>query len=219
MEKLFLIHLIKKKKTAKEENMLIEEIETLKNCQNLDFDTINSKRKELESLRQKGMEVVYNRSRARWIEEGELNIFCSLENRNFISKSITSIAKKDGSIITDKNEIINETKNIYLNLYSFKENISDIDLHCLLSDQDLNKLSKEHADSLEGLLTYEELSNALKCTKNNKSPGSYGFSADLFKYFWKDIGHFVLKSLNYAFVNGELSITQKLGIISCIPKG
>ena len=25
--------------------------------------------------------------------------------------------------------------------------------------------------------------------------------------------------INYAFVNGELSITQKLGIISCIPKG
>ena len=109
------------------------------------------------------------RSRARWIEEGEriTKYFCSLENRNFISKFITSIEKKPGSIITDKNELINETKNIYLNLYSFKENISDIDLHCLLSDQDLNKLSKEHADSLEGLLTYEELSNALKCTKNN----------------------------------------------------
>ena len=72
---------------------------------------------------------------------------------------------------------------------------------------------------MEGLLTYEELSNALKCTKNNKSPGSDGFSAEFFKCFWKDIGHFVLKSLNYAFVNGELSITQKLGIISCIPKG
>ena len=95
---------------------------------------------------------MYIRSRARWIEEGEriTNYFCSLENRNFIRKSITSIEKKDGSIITDKNEIINEK------LYYFKENISDIDLHCLLSDQDLNKLSKEHADSLEGLLTYEE---------------------------------------------------------------
>ena len=72
---------------------------------------------------------------------------------------------------------------------------------------------------MEGLLTYEELSNALKCRKNNKSPGSDGFSAEFFKCFWKDIGHFVLKSLNYAFVNGELSIIQKLGIISCIPKG
>ena len=51
------------------------------------------------------MEGVYIRSRARWIEEGEqiTNYFCSLENRNFISKSITSIEKKEGSIITDKN--------------------------------------------------------------------------------------------------------------------
>ena len=164
------------------------------------------------------MEGVHIRSRARWIEEGEriTNYFCSLENISFISKSITSIEKKDGSIITNKNEIINETKNIDENLYSFKENISDIDL---LLDQDLNKLSKEQADSLEGLLTYEELSNALKCTKNNKSPGSDSFYAEFFKYFWKDVGHFVLKSLNYAFINGELSITQKLGIISCIHKG
>ena len=59
MEKLFLIHLIKKKKNAKKEKMLIEEIETLKNSEHLDFDTINSKRKELESLRQKGMEGAY----------------------------------------------------------------------------------------------------------------------------------------------------------------
>ena len=32
-------------------------------------------------------------------------------------------------------------------------------------------ISKEQSDSLEGLLTCEELSNALKHTSNNKSPG------------------------------------------------
>ena len=47
-----------KKENAKEEKKLIEEIET-ENSENLDFDTINSKRKELESLRRKRMEGVY----------------------------------------------------------------------------------------------------------------------------------------------------------------
>ena len=65
------------------------------------------------------------------------------------------------------------------------------------------------------MLTYEELSNALKRMKNNKSPGSDGFSVECFKYFWKDIGFFVLKSTNYAFIIGELSVTQ----ITCIPIG
>ena len=47
-----------KNENAKEEKKLIEEIET-ENSENLDFDTINSKRKELESLRRKRMEGVY----------------------------------------------------------------------------------------------------------------------------------------------------------------
>jgi hypothetical protein len=29
--------------------------------------------------------------------------------------------------------------------------------------------------------------------KNNKSPGSDGFTADFFKFFWIDVGKFVLK--------------------------
>ena len=55
--------------------------------------------------------------------------------------------------------------------------------------------------------------------KNDKSPGSDGFSSNFYKFFWKDIGHFVLRSLNYGFLTNELSVTQKQGIITCIPKG
>ena len=55
--------------------------------------------------------------------------------------------------------------------------------------------------------------------KNDKSPGSDGFSSNFYKFFWKDIGHFVLRSLNYGFLTNELSVTQNQGIITCIPKG
>ena len=50
------------------------------------------------------------------------------------------------------------------------------------------------------------------------SPGLSGFSADFFKVFWKQLGHFVLRSLNYGYEMGNLSITQRQGIITCIPK-
>ena len=53
---------------------------------------------------------------------------------------------------------------------------------------------------------------------NNRSPGTDGFSADFFKVFWQYIGHFVVRSINYGFMNDELSVTQKQGIITCIPK-
>ena len=54
--------------------------------------------------------------------------------------------------------------------------------------------------------------------KNNKSPGLDGFTVEFFKFFWTDIGHFILQSLNYGYRNGSLSITQKQGVITCIPK-
>ena len=38
------------------------------------------------------------------------------------------------------------------------------------------------------------------------------------KFFWIDIGIFVLRSLNYAYRTGQLSVTQKQGVITCLPK-
>ena len=40
-----------------------------------------------------------------------------------------------------------------------------------------------------------------------------------FKCFWRQIGDFVVRALNESFRDGELSATQKQGIITCIPKG
>ena len=69
------------------------------------------------------------------------------------------------------------------------------------------------------MLTYEELSHALKQASNNKNPGADGFTTEFFKKCWNDVGYFILRSLNYAFTKGYLSITQNLGAITCILKG
>ena len=80
------------------------------------------------------------------------------------------------------------------------------------------KLSNEKADNIEDILTCKEISTALYQMKSDKSPGISGFTAEFFKTFWKQLGHFVLRSLNVGSSNGELSITQCQGIITCIPK-
>ena len=54
--------------------------------------------------------------------------------------------------------------------------------------------------------------------KNKKSPGSDGFSAEFYKFFWKDIGIFLWRSIRYAYQSGSLSDFQRQGIITCIPK-
>ena len=53
---------------------------------------------------------------------------------------------------------------------------------------------------------------------NNKSPGLDGFTVEFFKFYWIDIGYYILNSLNYGYRTGSLSVTQKQGVITCIPK-
>lgn len=55
--------------------------------------------------------------------------------------------------------------------------------------------------------------------QNDKSPGTDGMTVNFFKFFWKQLGSFVIRSLNEGFLKGEMSVTQKEGIIICIPKG
>ena len=59
----------------------------------------------------------------------------------------------------------------------------------------------------------------LKKSSNNTSPGFDGFTYEFFKFFWRDVGHFLLRAINVCFSKGELSESLKRGVITCLPKG
>ena len=141
--------------------------------------------------------------------------FCSLEKRHYTSKQMTKITKIDGNTSTDLNTILQEVNSFYANLYSEKP-VDKLDFN--LINKNIPKLTDNDKNSLEGEITLEEASIALKNMKNNKSPGSDGFSAEFFKVFWKSLGWFVVRSLNEGYRKEELSITQREGVIICIPK-
>ena len=79
-------------------------------------------------------------------------------------------------------------------------------------------LSEEIAKTCEGVMSVHECELALKTTENNKTPGTDGLTPESYRYFWKLLGSFMVRSSNYAFRNGTLSISQRQGIISFIPK-
>ena len=164
------------------------------------------------------------RSRAKQTSEGEkpTSYFLNLENRHFTNKIIPKIIKSENNEereITKQSEILEEVEKFYKSLYSVQilENV-DLNLKESLEECNVTKLDDTERLQLEGFISYSEALSVLKTMSNNKSPGSDGFTAEFFKVFWRNLGHFVVRSLNYGYEIGEFSSTQKQGIITCIPK-
>lgn len=185
---------------------------------------MEEKKKESESIRQHKLMGNLIRSGAKWINEGEkpTSYFLNLENRNFTNKVIPKLTRIENNKhieITKQTEILSEVEHFYKTLYT-PQSLSEknIDPHAFLKDYNVPKVNSHDSVHLEGKILYSETLSVLKNMANNKSPGSDGFTAEFFKVFWKNIGHFIVHSLNHGYEIGELSCTQKQGIITCIPK-
>ena len=216
----------KKKATSKLEESLIErEIQNLeeslaeKSTEDL-WENLNSKKLRLEEIRAPRTEAIMLRSRARWVEQ-PTKYFCALEKRNYTNRIINKVVK-EGQIITDPKGILREQADFYKTLYkSSTKSIEESQSYSqeFLVPENLTILNEEQHQSCEGEITKQELLNALKKMANNKSPGSDGYQAEFYKFFWRDLGHFLWRSLSHGYNSGILSITQRQGIISCLPKG
>ena len=54
--------------------------------------------------------------------------------------------------------------------------------------------------------------------KNEKSPGLDGFTTEFYIFFLTDLNDYLLKSFNYSLENEFFSVSQRQGLITCIPK-
>lgn len=174
----------KKKTNDKKETQIMEDI--LKLEQNLTEDKISELdllKQELMEIRQTKIKGAVIRSRVTNLLEGEkpTKYFCSLETHNYLSKIIPKLETDDGQIITDQHKILKASEKYYRNLYSNKDDpLAEIDLNEYLENVNVPKLTDNESNQLEGKLTLMELSLALKNMKNNKSPGTDGFSCEFF---------------------------------------
>ena len=217
----------KKKEKIKQEKQLEEEISKLEskiseNLEKIDLEEINlleDKRNRLQEIRKNTIDGVMIRSRCRYEDLGEKpsSYFFNLEKRNFTNKVITKIIENDGQECLTTEEILNSQKSYFKTLYSENNAVDNNSVETLIGKNHV-KLSENEAEFLEGDIKYSELAEALKNMKNSKTAGNDGFTAEFFKFFWIDLKMFVLNSLNYGYRTGSLSVTQKQGIITCLPK-
>ena len=216
-----------KRERNQKENKLINELEKLNylfilnmNDKQLE-EEIKIKNNELEELRDIKLKGAFIRSRSQMFsqEEKPNKLFLNLENNNFISKNIKELLKPNNTKITEPNEILEEMRIFYENLYSYK-NITHLEESSFQSFlENLPKLSYEESSKLSSQITMEELQSQVFSTRNNKSPGPDGFTNEFFKFFWKEIKYILLQLMNKFFNSEKIPERFLLGIITCIPKG
>lgn len=161
------------------------------------------------------------RSKVRWFEQGERNTkyFMNLEKRNFCQKSVTKLKLKDDTYTYDQFDILQEEKQFYESLYTSKNADARKFAHSpFFKPENITPLSQEDKLACENPISTNECLNALKEFTNNKTPGTDGFTSEFYKFFWPEVCTEMIASFNYAFHSGTLSISQKRGIISLIPK-
>jgi len=71
---------------------------------------------------------------------------------------------------------------------------------------------------LEGPLTYEECKKIVETFQNDEAQGKDGFTVEIYTYFSELLGNDLIASFNEAYEKGELSISQRRGIITLILK-
>ena len=82
----------------------------------------------------------------------KISIFCALEHKKYVDKTIKKLVLNDVQTITTQNEILKNVQAFYVELYVSKESqLQDV------------------ANNLEGILSIHELSTALKNRNNNKT--------------------------------------------------
>jgi hypothetical protein len=110
--------------------------------------------------------------------------------------------------------------NTFLQFLQKKYNPIVIDRHEVdkMSKSILNKVTQETNDTLEAVITIEEVEEAVRKGKNRKAPGSDGIVQEVYKHNWAVMKLELLDILRQMHAKGGVDQKQKHGIMVCLPK-
>ena len=129
---------------------------------------------------------------------------------------MTELISSSGVLLSNSEDIENEMNNFYKDLFSEEE--VDLEAQDWLLSQLSMSLDEQEQASCEGLLSVEECCEALNGMGTGKSPGVDGLTSEFYLAFWAVLGEDLVEVLNYGFQNGQLSVSQRRGLLSLIFK-
>ena len=176
----------------------------------------------------KGAQV---RSRIEWVEKGEKAtiFFLNLEKSRGGENTIKTIQIADdvqNLVLTDPVDIVSHIKNHFEDIFKCEnssteeaENIQD-PMERFLEDIEIPSLDSDDINFCDAPLEIVELDDVIKSLNNHSAPGYDGITTPFYKFFWSKIRQPLYNSFLYSVrVTGELSATQRRGIITLLHKG
>lgn len=82
----------------------------------------------------------------------------------------------------------------------------------------MRKITENDKRECDELPTMRECETAIKCRKNNKSPGQDGLTAELYKMFWNDLKDIYYASFLKSIEIGILPFSQRNVVLSLVFK-
>jgi exonuclease III len=196
----------------------IQELEENNETLSANMDEYNLKKNQVESILLEQAKGIQIRSRATHVENNEkcTKYFMQLEQKNALEKNIRMLITKDGPITTPQ-EVLKEQVSFYKKLYCNQSANSCMD-NCSLLQENFPVISDVDKEKCDSDVTIEELGFALAELSNNKSPGSDGFTAEFYKFFWADLKLLFFEVVQYEFETGMLSTEQRRSLLTLLPK-
>lgn len=174
----------------------------------------------LEDINHYKEQGAHIRSRTDFIEKNEKSnhYFFNKEKESYVKKTVEKLKIGD-HYVTDPLKILDELNNFYSTLYQSRNPpLHEQLFKNMLNVEGLGILSENEKEQCEGPLTVEEVKRALDRMQSGKSPGCDGLTSDFYKFFWPLLGDFLVDTLNFAAEKGEMSQSQKRGIITLLQK-
>ena len=123
---------------------------------------------------------------------------------------VSSILNSHDVEVYSLEELLTVHEQLYTLLYS--EEPIDSEIQNFLISQVTSRLSQPESDSCEGPLSLEELTEALRISNKNKTPGPDGLTTEFYICFWDLLGPLLVDVFNECLANDEPCQSMKASL-------
>ena len=174
-----------------QESTIINQITNLKKRIDVNLGDNTSNKNQLEKLNNELLEIRSNKLKGHQIRsryqhykdwEKPSKFFLNLEKKNYLNKNIFELITNNNQIINDSKSILKEQASFYRDLFSTKGNKIDKQTRYSHLLDNLPKITATTKHKLEESIKLIELEDSIKTSKTNKAPGPDGFSNEVFSH-------------------------------------